>query len=149
MYSQTTIVGNLCKDIELKYLAQGTAIVKTSIAYSDGYGEKKKSHFMDVVLWGKTAEAANKYLHKGSKVLFSGVVVLEQWTAQDGTNRSKHSLRVEVMKMLDSKSDTNNQQNSQQVKPTYENSQGQQVSQEEFKRGEIPTIDINEDEIPF
>ena len=154
MYSKTVLIGNLTKDIELRYLPSGSAIAKGSIATSYKYkaqdGEQKDEVcFLDFNIFGKIAEVASKYLHKGSKVLLEGRLVLEQWTAQDGTNRSKHSLRVEVMKMLDSKSDTNNQQNSQQVKPTYENSQGQQVSQEEFKRGEIPTIDINEDEIPF
>ena len=154
MYSKTVLIGNLTKDIELRYLPSGSAIAKGSIATSYKYkaqdGEQKDEVcFLDFNIFGKIAEVASKYLHKGSKVLLEGRLVLEQWTAQDGTNRSKHSLRVEVMKMLDSKSDTNNQQNSQQVKPTYENSQGQQVSQEEFKRGENPIIDINEDEIPF
>lgn len=40
------------------------------------------------------------YLKKGSKVLLEGRLVFEQWSAQDGTNRSKHSLRVDTMKML-------------------------------------------------
>ena len=107
MYSSTTIVGNLSKDIALTYVPSGTAVAKTSIAYSDGFGENKKTHFIDVVVWGKTAEAFNNYCKKGSKVLLVGVVQLEQWTAQDGSSRSRHSLRVEEMKMLDSK---NNEQ---------------------------------------
>jgi single-strand DNA-binding protein len=58
-------------------------------------------------MMGRQAEIANQYLRKGSKVLLEGRLVLEQWTAQDGSSRSKHSLRVEDMKMLDSK---NNEQ---------------------------------------
>ena len=113
MYSSTTIVGNLSKDIALTYVPSGTAVAKTSIAYSDGFGENKKTHFIDVVVWGKTAEAFNNYCKKGSKVLLVGVVQLEQWTAQDGSSRSKHSLRVEEMKMLDSKPNDGNSQQSQ------------------------------------
>ena len=56
---------------------------------------------------GRQAEIANQYLRKGSKVLLEGRLVLEQWTDKDGNSRSKHSLRVEEMKMLDSK---NNEQ---------------------------------------
>lgn len=126
MYSSTTIIGNLSKDISLTYVPSGTAVAKTSIAYSDGFGENKKTHFIDVVAWGKTAEALNSYCKKGSKVLLVGVVQLEQWTAQDGTNRSKHSLRVDTMKMLDSKKQNqeNSYQSQQQTKEppvVYEN----------------------------
>jgi len=56
---------------------------------------------------GRQAEIANQYLRKGSKVLLEGRLVFEQWNDKDGNSRSKHSLRVEDMKMLDSK---NNEQ---------------------------------------
>ncbi len=64
--------------------------------------------FLDFNIFGRSAEVANQYLRKGSKVLLEGRLVFEQWTAQDGTNRSKHALRVDTMKMLDSKADSQN-----------------------------------------
>ena len=134
MYSSTTIVGNLSKDIALTYVPSGTAVAKTSIAYSDGFGENKKTHFIDVVVWGKTAEAFSNYCKKGSKVLLVGVVQLEQWTAQDGSSRSRHSLRVEEMKMLDSKL-------SGEQKPY-------QKQENKLLTNELPEIDI-EDSVPF
>ena len=138
MYSSTTIVGNLSKDIALTYVPSGTAVAKTSIAYSDGFGENKKTHFIDVVVWGKTAEAFNNYCKKGSKVLLVGVVQLEQWTAQDGSSRSRHSLRVEEMKMLDSK-------------PNDGKSQQSQPKQYQKQVVNIPEIDIDMDDstVPF
>ncbi len=137
MYSSTTIVGNLSKDIALTYVPSGTAVAKTSIAYSDGFGENKKTHFIDVVVWGKTAEAFSNYCKKGSKVLLVGVVQWEQWKDKDGSNRSKHSLRVEEMKMLDSK-------------PNDGNSQQSQPKQYQKQVANIPEIDINLDEsVPF
>ena len=139
MYSSTTIVGNLSKDIALTYVPSGTAVAKTSIAYSDGFGENKKTHFIDVVVWGKTAEALNSYCKKGSKVLLVGVVQWEQWKDKDGSNRSKHSLRVEEMKMLDSK-------------PSNGSSQQSQPKQYQKQVANIPEIEIDmEDnsEIPF
>ena len=138
MYSSTTIVGNLSKDIALTYVPSGTAVAKTSIAYSDGFGENKKTHFIDVVVWGKTAEAFSNYCKKGSKVLLVGVVQLEQWTAQDGSSRSRHSLRVEEMKMLDSK-------------PNDGKSQQSQPKQYQKPVANIPDIEIDMDdsEVPF
>ena len=143
MYNKLVAVGNLTKDIELRYLPSSAAIAKggiaTSYKYKSATGEQKDEvMFLDFNIFGKTAEVANQYLRKGSKVLLEGRLVLEQWTAQDGTNRSKHSLRVDVMKMLDSKSDSQGQGNSQQQQQPQYNQQQQSV----------PEIDIG-DSIPF
>jgi single-strand DNA-binding protein len=110
MYNRVIIVGNLTRDIELRYLPSGSAVAKSSIATSHKYktstGEQKEEVcFLEFNIFGRSAEVANQYLRKGSKVLLEGRLVFEQWTAQDGTNRSRHSLRVDTMKMLDSKSD--------------------------------------------
>ena len=108
MFNSVTVVGNLTRGIELKYAPNGTAIGKSAIATSYKYksvtGEQKEEVcFLDFTLKGRTAETGNQYLRKGSKVLLSGRLVFEQWTAQDGSPRSKHSLTVTEMKMLDSK----------------------------------------------
>ena len=141
MYNKTIVVGNLTREIELKYLSTGSAVAKTSIAYSDGFGENKKTHFIDVVVWGKTAEAFSNYCKKGSKVLLVGVVQFEQWTAQDGSSRSRHSLRVEEMKMLDSKP---NDGSSQQSQP-----QQYQKQENKLLTNELPEIDMDDSEVPF
>ncbi|MGB1227615.1 MAG: single-stranded DNA-binding protein, partial [Poseidonibacter sp.] len=107
MYNKVIMVGNLTRDIELRYLPSGAAIAKSAVAtsfkYKSAAGEQKDEVcFLDFNMFGRSAEVANQYLRKGSKVLLEGRLVFEQWTAQDGTNRNRHSLRVETMKMLDS-----------------------------------------------
>ena len=168
MYNKTIMVGNLTRDIELKYLPSGSAVAKSSIASSYKYksqtGEQKEEVcFLEFNMFGRSAEVANQYLKKGSKVLLEGRLVLEQWTAQDGSSRSRHSLRVEEMKMLDTKpsSDGNGQQNSYQQQGggykqppvQYEenpNNQNHRPNSNQHARVEqtIPEIDID-DEIPF
>ncbi len=106
------MVGNLTRDAELKYTPNGLAIGKSSIATSYKYkaqdgSQKEEVCFLEFVMMGKMAEIANQYLRKGSKILLEGRLALESWTAADGTNRSKHTLKVDEMKMLDSK---NNEQ---------------------------------------
>ena len=153
MHAQTIIIGNLTKQPELKYIPSGTAVAKCSIAYTDGYGDKKTSHFMDIVLWGKTAEAFNKYCNIGSKVMVTGFPTFERWVDQQGQNRSRHSLRVETMKMLDSKSDS---QNQGAYNPQHQPS-GQSHNAESNHAytpatamdNSIPEIDIDLDEVPF
>ena len=108
MYNKIIIAGNLSKDIEVRYSQSGSAIANTAIATTrkfkgaDGT-QKEEVLFVDVTFFGRTAEVANQYLRKGSKVLLDGRLKLDQWTAQDGSKRSKHSVSVENLTMLDSK----------------------------------------------
>lgn len=141
MYNKIVLIGNLTRDIELKYLQNNTAIAKSGIAtsykYKSNIGEQKEETcFLDFDIFGRTAEVANQYLKKGSKVLLEGRLVLDRWTASDGTNRTKHSLRVDTMKMLDSKNS---------------NSESSYSEAEHVKPKEVKEIDVSSipDEIPF
>ena len=146
------IVGNLTRSPELKYIpTSGTAIAKCSIAYTDGFGDKKTSHFIDIELWGKTAEAFNQYCNKGSKIMVVGFPKFEQWTAQDGSTRSRHSLRVDEMKMLDSKNSDSTPPGHQYQ--TVRESSSPRENQSTYTRkpsmdATVPEIDID-DELPF
>lgn len=144
MYNKLVVLGNLTKEIELKYLASGSAVAKGSIATTHKYksqsGEQKEEVcFLEFTIFGRGAEIANQYLKKGSKVLLEGRLIFEQWNAQDGTNRSKHSLRVDEMKMLDSKPSDNQGQAQAKREP--------QVVYEQH----IPSVDVDDisDSIPF
>ena len=110
MFNKVILVGNLTRDIELRYSQSGTGIAKTAIATSRKFtsnGEKKEEVcFVDITFFGRSAEVANQYLRKGSKILVEGRLSFEQWVDQNGQKRSKHSVIVESMQMLDSKGDS-------------------------------------------
>ena len=106
MFNKVILLGNLTRDVEVRYSKGGTAIANTGIAtnrkWKDQSGEQKEEvMFIDISFFGRTAEIANKYLRKGSQILIEGRLVLDQWTSQDGTKRSKHVISVQEMKMLD------------------------------------------------
>ena len=169
------MIGNLTRDIELKYIPSGAAIAKSAIATSHKYktqtGEQKEEVcFLDFDVFGKQAEILNQYVRKGSKVMLEGRLVLNRWTAQDGSNRSNHSLRVENFKFLDSKNDNPGGQASSgygQQQPAQQQggySQAPQQQQQSYNQApqsqqqyqapmqqehKIPEIDIDTDEIPF
>jgi len=109
MFNKIILVGNLTRDIELRYSQGGMGIAKTAIATSRKFtsnGEKKEEVcFVDITFFGRSAEVANQYLRKGSKILVEGRLNFEQWVDQNGQKRSKHSVTVETMQMLDSKGD--------------------------------------------
>ena len=176
MYNKVIMIGNLTRDIELKYIPSGAAIAKGAIATSHKFktqtGEQKEEVcFLDFSVFGKSAEILNQYVKKGSKVMLEGRLVFEQWTAQDGTNRNRHTLRVETFKFLDSKADAQNnngggynsydqgQQNQNsynnntpapQQQQAYNSPQQQQYGGMQAPQAQnIPEINIDEDEIPF
>ena len=157
MYNKVIMVGNLTRDIELRYLPSGSAVAKSAIAtsykYKDPSGQQKDEVcFLDFNIFGRSAEIANQYLRKGSKVLLEGRLVFEQWTAQDGSTRSRHSLRVETMKMLDSKgAESNNTYNPNHQPDSYSSTaeSNHNYQSSVAMNQNIPEIDIDEDEIPF
>jgi len=166
MYNKIILAGNLTRDIEVRYTQSGAAIGNTAIAttrkFKSQTGEQKEEVlFVDITFFGRTAEVANQYLRKGSKILVDGRLKLDQWTAQDGSKRSKHSVTVESMTMLGSKGDdqqggyngapagdTYSQPAPNQTAPSY-NAPAQPVAPQKSPESNIPEIDINEDEIPF
>ena len=72
MYAKQTIVGHLGKDPEMQYTPEGNAVTKFSVAVNRGYKDKKETDWYNVEVWGKSAEACNQYLNKGSLVLVDG-----------------------------------------------------------------------------
>ena len=194
MFNKVILAGNLTRDIELRYSQGGMGIAKTAIATSRKFtvnGEKRDEvMFVDITFFGRSAEVANQYLRKGSKVLVEGRLNFEQWVDQNGQKRSKHSITVETMQMLDSKGSNSGEQNSygnapmqnnmnqsvgynapeQGQQQSYQqpaqqqsygapasngyqqqsyNNQAQQQSAQMPSSNDIPTIDIDEEEIPF
>ena len=154
MFNKLVMVGNLTRDVELKYTNSGSAIANTAIATSRKFtsnGEKKEEVcFVDITFFGRSGEIANQYLRKGSKILVEGRLKLDTWNDQQGQKRSKHSVIVESMQMLDSK-DAQPQQQQQQYQAPSQQQFGQQQApqQQSFNPNDIPQYDVNEAEIPF
>ncbi|MDR1614530.1 MAG: single-stranded DNA-binding protein [Campylobacteraceae bacterium] len=150
MFNRVILVGNLTRDIELRYTPSGIAICTTGIATNHRFKKHDGSvgeevMFIDITLFGRNAEIANQYLKKGSRTLIEGRLKLDSWTDQNGQKRSKHTITVDSMKMLESKSQDKN--DSENFDEEYRQS-AQNTAQNTTKQN-IPEIDINEDEIPF
>ncbi len=159
MFNKVIIVGNLTRDIELKYAPSGTAIGSTGIAstrkFKGGDGQMKEEVlFVDITAFGRTAEVMNQYLRKGSKLLVEGRLKLDSWTDQNGGKRSKHSVTIENMTMLDSKGDNpggggGNYNQAPSSAPQQQAAPQQQQQAYQAPSNDVPSIDINDDEIPF
>ena len=163
MYNKVILVGNLTRDIEMKFSQGGMAIAKTAIATSRKFksntGEQKEEVcFVDITFFGRSAEVVNQYLKKGSKILVEGRLQFDQWTDQNGQKRSKHGVNVDVMQMLDSKGNTSqapisNSPSQSSAYPT-QNQPQTYIAQEQQKVPEVNnemmnTIDELDEEPPF
>ena len=105
-YNRVILVGNLTRDPELRYIPSGTAVSDIGLAVNDRFkrGDQwvEEATFVDVTLWGRTAEVANEYLSKGSPVLIEGRLKLHTWE-KEGQKHSKLRVTCDRMQMLGSR----------------------------------------------
>ena len=156
--NKVILLGRLVRDIDLRYTQSQMAIGKTAIAVTRKYtlnGEKREETcFIDITFFGKSAEIANQYLNKGSKLAIEGYLKFEQWQDNNGQNRSKHSIAVESMEMLgDAKQNNQSYQQGAPKKPQQQK-QPQRQQYSELQYNDVPEIDVDcvdydSDEIPF
>ena len=90
--NKVILVGNLGRDIELRYTAGGTAVATLNMATTDVWNDKsgqrqEKTEWHRVVLWGKTAESLAEYLLKGRQIYVEGRLQTRQWDDRDGNKR--------------------------------------------------------------
>ena len=109
-FNKVILVGNLTRDPEVKYTTGGTAVADLGLAVNRTWFDKQSNErkedvtFVDVTVFGRTAEIAGEYLGKGRPVLIEGRLQLDSWTDKDsGQKRSKLKVVCENMTMLGSR----------------------------------------------
>ena len=103
--NKALLMGNLTRDPELRYTPKGTAVADLGIAVNrrvkDGDNWTDETTFVDVTVWGKTAENVQKYLTKGRGVFIEGRLQLDQWEDKEtGKKRSKLKVVAENVQFL-------------------------------------------------
>ena len=163
MFNRVIMLGNLTRDCELRYLPNGGAVCTTGLATNRRFKKTDGSQgeevcFIDITFFGRTAEIANQYLSRGKKVLIEGRLKLDQWTDQQGVKRSKHSITVETLQMIDahgqSEGEPIGENSNNYSRPNVGHSPASaqsapRQSAPEYSGHDIPDLDINDDEIPF
>jgi single-strand DNA-binding protein len=108
--NKVILIGNLTRDPEIKYTPKGTAVAELGLAInrfipaSDGNEKREETTFIDVTLWGRTAEVASEYAKKGQPIYVEGRLQLDSWEdKQSGQKRSKLKVVGENIQLLGSK----------------------------------------------
>jgi single-strand DNA-binding protein len=105
-FNRVILVGNLTRDVDVRFTKSGTPVTDIGLAVNDRVKRNDEwvdeTTFVDVTLWGRTAEVAGEYLSKGSPVLIEGRLKLDTWE-QEGQKRHKLHVVGERMQMLGGK----------------------------------------------
>jgi single-strand DNA-binding protein len=102
------LIGNLTRDPEVRYTPKGSAVCDVSIAvnrkWKDDAGKVNEDvTYVEIVVWGKTAEHVGQYLKKGSSACFEGRLQMETWDDKTtGQKRSKLKVVAETVQFLNS-----------------------------------------------
>jgi single-strand DNA-binding protein len=103
-FNRVILMGNLTRDVELKYTPSGMAVTDIGLAVNDRRKSQtgewvEETTFVDITLWGRTAEVASEYLSKGSLAFIEGRLKLDTWET-DGQKRSKLRVVGERLQLL-------------------------------------------------
>ena len=118
--NKVILVGTLGRDPETKTFPNGGSLTQFGIATSESWTDKntgeRKEHteWHRIVASNRLGEIAQQYLKKGSKVYIEGKLKTRQWTDQNGQERYTTEISANELQMLDSKGDSNYQQNQSQ-----------------------------------
>ena len=150
MWHTIIIIGNVGKEPEMRYTPTGQAVTSFSIAtnrsYTAGNGEQvKETIWFRITTWGKTAEACNQYVKKGSKVLVEGRLIPDKttggpkiWTHQDGTAGASFEITASTVRFLSPK-------NSDDVSGIHHNDEAVSLDEDADPAKAFPP----EEDIPF
>jgi single-strand DNA-binding protein len=103
-FNRVILMGNVTRDPELRYISSGTAVTDIGLAINDrrknASGEwVEETTFVDVTLWGRTAEVAGEYVTKGSPLFIEGRLKLDTWE-KDGKKNSKLRVVCDRMQLM-------------------------------------------------
>ena len=106
--NKVMLLGNLTRDPDLRYAPQGTAVARLGLAVNHRYGQgeavKEETMFIDVVVFGRQAEAAGEHLAKGRPVLIEGRLKLQNWEDKEGRRHAKHEVVADRIQFLGARS---------------------------------------------
>jgi single-strand DNA-binding protein len=126
-------------------MPDGTAVCNIAGAYDVGFGDKKRTQWIDCSIWGKQAEAVSQYLTKGSQiVIYADDLEIETYQKNDGGQGHKLKCRVNKLDFAGSKQD------GQQAQPARQQAQQRQQSAPvQQAQQQAPSVDDWDDDIPF
>jgi single-strand DNA-binding protein len=134
--NSVNVVGNLTADPESRSTNSGKSICNLRMAVNDGFGDNKKTVFIDVETWEKQADICAEFLQKGSSVAVSGRLKQDTWETNDGKKASKILIVANTVDFLDKKEGAAPAQRSE--KPASKPATKKTAAKDEDDSGDLP-----------
>ena len=134
MINKVILMGRLTRDPIMRTTGSGKTVAQFTVAVESGYGDNKKTDFINCVAWNNRAEFMDKYFKKGMMIIVSGRISVRVWEGQDG----KRNYTTEVVADEVSFDETRKQQEQNRQA-------GHSAADEWF----TPLGDIIDDDLPF
>ena len=119
--NKVTLIGRLTKDIEVEMTSNNKMYVKNSIAVKNDFKNADgnyDSEFINIVVWGNTADYLGKYAEKGMRVAIDGRLTTRTYDKQDGTKGYVTEVVCNSVELLDSKKDKMEENVQKEETPT-------------------------------
>ena len=97
------LLGRLTAEPEVRFTQSGKQITDITLAVDDGFGENKKTSFINCTAWEKKAEIIGNSVSKGQKLLVVGRWCQQSWETQEGQKRRKDFLTIEEIEFVEKK----------------------------------------------
>ena len=113
--NKVIISGNLTKDMDVNVTKKDVVVGKFTVAVQNGYGEKAKTQFYPVVLFGNRVESLEKYLLKGTKVNVEGQIDYNSIQDDDGNWKNYFKIivdNIEILKFVELEEKKDNKRNN-------------------------------------
>ena len=145
--NKVILVGNLGRDVELRYTTGGNAVANFSLATTETWNDKsgtrqEKTEWHRVVLWGKQAESLQEYLTKGKQVYLEGRLQTREYDGKDGNKRYTTEVVASKLVLLGRRGDGNGD-------ATYTERPEKPHHHAASDSSTGPTPELTEDDIPF
>lgn len=154
MLNRTVLVGRLTRDPDLRYTPNGKAVANFNIAvnrpFKDQNGENQ-ADFINGVAWNKQAESLANYMKKGSQIGVDGRLQSRTYEGQDGKTVYVTEVVADSIQFLETKNQTNQQQNQSYQQQQYNQQPNQQYNQQSHNQQQINAAnqEVNRQADPF
>jgi single-strand DNA-binding protein len=117
-YINVTVVGTLGQDPTIRATGSGKRVASFSVAVDQGFGDSKKTEWVNVICWEKLAELTEKFLKKGKTIALSGTLQTSSWDDKaSGQKRYKTEVVARDITFMDTRSSGEGQQRSGTTQP--------------------------------
>ena len=110
MFNTVILTGRLTADPELKTTNSGVYVCSFTIANDTGFGDNKKTNFINIVTWKGTAEFVSKYFTKGMLIGIEGYIQSRKWQDKEGNSRTSVEVVARNVQFVERKNDNQSEQ---------------------------------------